>query len=236
MALAPVRYPSGVTNRARNDALGFFPMPDPTRVITYYNDFHTYAAAEWTVTETDAASTQALSAGAAGGVLLLTHDVTTATAVNQAQLATESFKIVVGKQLWLKTRFALTASTMNNFGALIGLAITDTSAVVAVTDGFYFRKSTGAATLEFVTEKASTETASGTIATLVTATYVTCAAYYNGKDSIEVWVDDVKVATITTLTNLPDTEELAVTIAAVNATAGAANVLSVDYVLVSVER
>ena len=232
----PVRYPSGVTNVGARDPLAQFPANDPTRLITYWNDFHNYTAGDWTVTETDAASTQAVSTGANGGVLLLTHDTTTATAVNQIQNVNETFKIVVGKQMWLKARFALTAGTMANFGALIGLAILDTSAVVGVSDGFFFRKATGASTLEFVLEKNSTETTTGTIATLTTATFVTVAAYYNGKNAVDVWVNGAKVATITTLTNLCDDEELSVTLAAVNATAGAANVLSVDYILVSTER
>lgn len=230
----PVRYPNGVTNAGPNDPLRNFVDTDPTKAYRYWNDFHTYTAGDWTVTETQAGATQAINAGAAGGVLLLTND-TGNTDVNQLQLASETFKYVAGKQFWMKARFALTA-TLANFGAVIGLAITDTTAAAAVSDGIYWRKASGASTLEFVVEKDSTETASGTLATMVSGTFVTVAAYYNGKDEIECWVDGVKTATITTLTNLPDDEELAVTIASVNATTGAANVLAVDYLLLAVER
>lgn len=234
----PVRFPNGVTNVGKTNPMSDFVMPDPTKVITYFNDFHTYTSGEWTVTETDAAATQAVSTGAKGGVLLLTQDVTTATAANQLQCTNETFKLVAGKKLWLKARFALTAGTMNNFGALVGLAILDTSAVVAVSDGFYFRKSTGSSALEMVIEKDSTESSVTMIAApgTTTATFYECAAYYNGKDSVEVWLDGVKVGTHTTLTNLCDDEELTVTLASVNATAGAANVLSVDYIFVATER
>jgi hypothetical protein len=231
----PARFDNGLTNVSKNNPLKNFIDTDPTKAYRYFNDFHTYVAGDWTVTETQAGATQALSAGAAGGVLLLTND-TGNTDVNQLQLATESFKHVAGKQWWIKSRFALTADTMGNFGAVVGLAITDTSATAGVTDGIYFRKASGAATLEFVVEKDSTETASGTLATMVTATFVEVAAYYNGKDAIECWVNGVHTATITTLTNVPDDEELAVTLATVNATAGAANVLSVDYIFIAVER
>lgn len=230
----PARFGNGVTNATVNDPLGNFIDTDPTKAYRWFNDFHTYVAGDWTVTETQAGATQAISAGAAGGVLLLTND-TGNTDVNQIQLASETFKYVAGKQMWMKARFALTA-TLANFGAVIGLAITDTTAAAAVSDGIYFRKASGASTLEFVVEKDSTETTTGTIATMTTGTFVTVAAYYNGKDSFEVWVDGVKSATITTLTNVPDDEELAITIASVNATTGAANVLSVDYLFVAVER
>ena len=230
----PVRYPNGVTNAGINDPLRNFVDTDPTKSYRWFNDFHTYVAGDWTVTETQAGATQAISAGAAGGVLLLTNDAGN-TDVNQLQLASETFKYVAGKQFWMKARFALTA-TLANFGAVIGLAITDTTATAAVSDGIFWRKASGASTLEFVVEKDSTETASGTLATMVSGTFVTVAAYYNGKDEIECWVDGVKTATITTLTNVPDDEELAITIASVNATTGAANVLSVDYLFVAIER
>jgi len=230
----PVRYPNGVTNAGINDPLRNFVDTDPTKAYRWFNDFHTYVAGDWTVTETQAGATQAISAGAAGGVLLLTNDAGN-TDVNQLQLASETFKYVAGKQFWMKARFALTA-TLANFGAVIGLAITDTTATAAVSDGIFWRKASGASTLEFVVEKDSTETASGTLATMVSGTFVTVAAYYNGKDEIECWVDGVKTATITTLTNVPDDEELAITIASVNATTGAANVLSVDYLFVAIER
>ena len=93
----PVRYPNGVTNAGPNDPLRNFVDTDPTKVYRYFNDFHTYVAGDWTVTETQAGATQAINAGAAGGVLLLTND-TGNTDVNQLQLASETFKYVAGKQ------------------------------------------------------------------------------------------------------------------------------------------
>jgi hypothetical protein len=233
---APVRYPSGVTNVDAYDPMSAFPALDPSKLVTYYNDFHIYTAGDWTVTETAAGATQAIVAGK-GGILALTHDAGGgATDVVQLQNPQETFKIVSGKKLWIKARFAATAETISNFGVLVGLAITDTSAVVGVTDGFYFRMATGASgALTMVLEKDSTES-SVTVGTLTTATYVEVGAYYNGKDAVEVWLNGAKVGTHTTLTNLCDDEELSVTIASVNATGAAANVLSVDYILVATER
>jgi len=232
----PVRYPSGVTNVGANDALRNMPEPDPTKTIMFWDDFFTYTAANWTVTETAAGATQAINTGARGGILELTGTAGGgATDVTQIQLINETFKCTSGKQLWIKARFAATA-TLANFGILVGLAITDTSAVAGVSDGIYFRKATGAATLEAVIEKDSTESTSGTIATMVSGTYVECALYYNGKNAVEVYYNGNKVYTFTTLTNLCQDEELAVTLASVNATAAAANVLSVDYIMVAEER
>lgn len=233
MPIAPARFPFGVTNRAPRDPLGMLPMPDPTRTITYWNDFHTFTSGDWTTTETQAGATQAVNTGANGGALLLTNTTGT-TDVNQVQLVNETFKLIAGKQTWIKASFSATA-TLANFGILVGLAITDTTAVAGVSDGIFFRKPTGSSTLSAVLCKNSTETTQS-LGTMVSGTSVTAAMYYNGKDAVECWLDGAKVGTITTLTNLCDDEELAVTIASVNATTGAANVLSVDYILVSSER
>ncbi len=231
---SPVRYPSGVTNVAQADPLGMFPDADPTRLITYFNDFHNYTSGDWTVTETQAGATQAVNTGASGGVLLLTN-ATGNTDVNQVQLINETFKLSSGKQFWLKARFALTAGTMANFGGLVGLAITDTSATAGVSDGIFFRKPSGGSTLSAVLCKDSTETTQS-LGTMTTATFVTAGLYYNGKNAVECWLDGAKIGSITTLTNLPNDEELAITLASVNATTGAANVLSVDYILAALER
>jgi hypothetical protein len=235
---APVRYPNGVTNVDVSDPLHDFIASDPTRLITYFNDFHTYTAGEWTVTETDAASTQAVSTGASGGVLLLTHDTTTATAILQLQNPNETFRLSTNKRFWMKARFSATAATMANYGVLVGLSILDTSAVAGVTDGFYFRKQTGASVFEFVQEKDSAESTVTLAAApgLTTATMVEVAAYYDGKGTTEAYLNGVKIGSITSTTNLCNDEDLTITLAAVNATAGAANVLSVDYIFAALER
>lgn len=229
---APARFPSGVTNVPVRDPLYMLPDRDPSRIIEYWDDFHLYTAAQWTVTETQSAATQEVNTGASGGILLLTN-ATGTTDVNQIQLVNETFKLSSGKQFWLKTRFALTA-TLANFGGLIGLAITDTTAVAGVSDGIFFRKPTGSSTLSAVLCKNSTETTQS-LGTMVSGTYVTAAMYYDGKSSVECWLDGAKIGTVAT-TNLCDDEELAITIASVNATTGAANVLACDYVYAALER
>lgn len=233
MARPPVRFPSGVTTVGARHPMYMYPNPDPFRAYSYFDDFHTYAAASWTVTETQAGATQAINTGAAGGILELTN-ATGNTDVNQIQLINETFKYVSGKQFWLRARFAATA-TLANFGIMVGLSITDTTAVAGVSDGIFFRKPTGSSTLSAVLCKNSTETTQA-LGTMVSGTYVDAAMYYDGRGSVECWLDGAKIGTIATLTNLVDDEELAVTIASVNATTGAANVLSVDTFLAAIER
>lgn len=229
---SPTRFPAGSTNVSVRDPLYMMPEHDQSRLVSYWNDFHTYTSGDWTLTETQAGATQAVDTGAHGGILKLTNATGTSD-VNQIQLINETFKLASGKQFWMKTRFALTA-TLANFGGLIGLAITDTTAVAGVSDGIFVRKPTGSSTLSAVVCKNSTETTQA-LGTMVSGTYVTAALYYNGKNAIEAWLDGAKIGTMAT-TNLPDDEELAITLASVNATSGAANVLACDYLMLKMER
>lgn len=229
----PARFPSGVTDQPRRSALADLPFPDPFRTIAYIDDFHTFTSGNWTVTETQSGATQAVSTGAAGGILLLTNTTGT-TDVNQIQLINETFKYVSGKKFWIRSRFAATA-TLANFGIMVGLAITDTTAVAGVSDGIFFRKPTGSSTLSAVLCKNSTETTQA-LGTMASGTYTDVTMYYDGRGNVECWQDGAKIGTISTLTNLVDDEELAVTIASVNATTGAANVLAVDTFMAAFER
>lgn len=115
---------------------------------------------------------------------------------------------------------------------MLGLQITDTTPL-AVTDGVYFLKADGSTTLNLLVTKNSTSTTTAA-ATLVDDTYVTVGFVYNGSDKIDVFVNDVRIATSVT-TNLVDDEELTLSFGIQNGEA-AAKVLSLDYLFVSKER
>src|SRR5688500_1063539 len=95
----PARFPSGVTTVESTDPLGQFGLPDPTKWHTYFNDFDTFVAGDWTITTTEAgagSATEALT-DADGGVLLVTNDA----ADNDAdffQKVGESFLLASGKR------------------------------------------------------------------------------------------------------------------------------------------
>lgn len=228
--MAPSRFPSGVTNVSATNVFRDLLVADPTRLHTYFNDFDIYTAGDWTVTETTAGATQATVAGD-GGLLALVTEAND-NDVNQLQ-GQETFLIATNKKLWYKARWKVSNATETD--VYMGLIITDTDIVGGVTDGIYFRKADDAAVLIHVLELNSTESSSGTVATVVADTFIETAFYYNGKDAVEVYIDGVKVATHTTLTNLCTDEELAVTISLTNGSA-AARTLTVDYVYVAKER
>lgn len=230
--MATTRFPSGVTNVEKASTLGAMGQPDPTKFYTYFDDFNYFSAADWTITTTEAgagSATEALT-DAAGGVLLITND----DADNDADFFNkvgESFSFESGKKLWFKSRFKVSDATQSDF--IIGLQITDTTPL-DVTDGVFFQKDDGDASLDFHVEKDGTATTASAVATIVDDTYVTVGFYYNGSDELQYFVDDAKVGTSVT-TNLPDDEVLTVSFGIQNGEA-AAKTMSIDYILAVKER
>ena len=233
---SPTRFPSGVSTAVKTNPLGNFGMPDPTKWHVFFDDFDTYVAADWTVTAVGAA-TRALTDGD-GGLLLVTN----AAADNdssQNQKLGESFLLTSGKKTIFKARLKVSDATQSDL--LIGLAVLDTTLIAAagdgVTDGVFFQKDDGVATLDVYCQKDTTtgQTSAAAIATLVADTFVTLSWYYDGVDSISYYINDVHTGTLSaTSTFLPDTE-LTVSFAMQNGEA-VAKTQTLDYIFVAQER
>ena len=204
-----------------------FPLGTKEDYYEWFDDFHSYAAADWTITTTEAGAGDATEAvgNLAGGVLVLTNDA----ADNDAdflQYTKETFKFVSGKVLRFQSRFKVSDATESDF--VMGLQITDTTPL-AVTDGIYFRKDDGDALLDFVVIKDSTATTITGAHTMVNDTWVTVEFYYDGSGSdIDVFIDGVSVGAAA-LTNVPDDEELTISFGIQNGEA-VAKVMSVDFI------
>jgi hypothetical protein len=228
---APVRYPNGVTNSAKETNMGMAIMPDPAKVHMYFDDFDKYVAADWTITTTEngGSATEALG-NADGGVLVITNFSADDDA-DFFQKKGESFKFVVGKKIWFKSRFKVSDATQSDF--VMGLQLTDTSPL-AVDDGVFFRKDDGDAYLDFVVTKNGTATTATAIHTVVDDTYLVAGFYYNGVDAIEYYINDVKIGT-SVVTNMSDDEELTVSFGIQNGVA-VAKIMTVDYILAAKER
>ena len=237
---SPVRFPNGVTNVSPTDMLGQMGMLDPTKYIVDFEDFHRYAAGDWTVTETQAGATQALtSAHGPGGMLLLTNTAAD-NDVNQIQRAVESFEFTSGKKTWFASRLKITdaGTDVTHSDVYVGLIITDTDLVGGVSDGVYFKKpDETAGTISFVSEYNNTETTQAAVGTFVHNTFIELGFYYDGGTNIEVYVDNAKVATVTVAlgTTLCNDEELTPTVSMTNGEAVIKNVV-IDWIFACQER
>lgn len=226
--MSTTRFPNGVTNVAEDSlfaALGQLAGPE---FHTYFEDFDYYTAADWTVTETQAGATQALTDGD-GGLLLLTNTAADNDLV-ALQKVGESYRFESGKKLFFEARFKVSNATQSD--VVMGLQITDTTPL-DVTDGVFFLKSDDSTTISLLVEKNNTATTTS-VGTLADDTYIRLGFYYDGNSSIQAFVNGTYVATSAT-TNLVDDEDLTISFAIQNGNA-VARTMTVDYIYVAKER
>ena len=227
--MTTTRFPNGITNVGEQSLFAELGQPAATIFHTYFEDFDYYTAGDWTVTETDAGATQALTDGD-GGLLLITNTAADNDLVS-LQKKGESFRFESGKALFFEARFKVSDATQSD--VVIGLQITDTTPL-DVTDGVFFIKADGAATVNFLVEKNNTATTASSIATMANDTYIRLGFYYDGSSAVQYFVNGTYTGSSVT-TNLPDDEDMTVTIAIQNGEA-AAKTMTVDYVYVAKER
>jgi hypothetical protein len=227
--MTTTRFPNGVTNASEDSLFAQLGQPAATEFHTYFEDFDYYTAANWTVTETDSGATQALADGD-GGLLLITNTAADNDLVSLQKVG-ESFRFATGKKLFFEARFKVSDATQSD--VVIGLQITDTTPL-DVTDGVFFIKADGAATVDFRVEKNNTATTASAMATMANDTYIRLGFYYDGVDAVQYFVNGTYTGSSVT-TNLPDDEDLTVTFAIQNGEA-VAKTMTVDYIYVAKER
>ena len=227
--LLVTRFPNGVTNVGEDSPFADLAMPAPTKFHTYYEDFDYYVAANWTVTETQAGATQALTDGD-GGLLLITNTAADDDLV-ALQKVGESYRFASGKELFFEARLKVSDATQSD--VVIGLQITDATPL-DVSDGVFFIKADGSTSVSLLVEKNGTATTTSSVATMANDTFISLGFYYDGASSIQYFVNGVVKGTSVT-TNLPDDEDMTVSIALQNGEA-VAKTMTVDYVFVAKER
>jgi hypothetical protein len=227
--MTTTRFPNGITNVGEQSLFAELGQPAATIFHTYFEDFDYYTAGDWTVTETDSGATQALTDGD-GGLLLITNTAADNDLVS-LQKKGESFRFESGKALFFEARFKVSDATQSD--VVIGLQITDTTPL-DVSDGVFFIKADGAATVNFLVEKNNTATTASSIATMANDTYIRLGFYYDGSSAVQYFVNGTYTGSSVT-TNLPDDEDMTVTIAIQNGEA-VAKTMTVDYVYVAKER
>jgi len=236
--MTTTHFRNGVSNQIPGNPLFEYPYLDPTKYTTYFNDFLTYHADEWTITTTEAgtgSATEALTSQA-GGALLITN----AAGDNDLDffnLKGESFKFSSTKRMFFKAKFKVSDATQSD--VVMGLTITDTTPL-DTTDGIFFQKDDGDTNIDFHIEKDNAATSNSAIGTLADDTFITVAFAYDpkgnaGAGSFSIFMDDVKVGEQKTLTNVPDDEELTVAFGIQNGEA-AAKTMTLDFVICAVER
>lgn len=194
--MVSTNFPNGVTNVLESAVLGQMRRPVPVgNTFGYWDDFaepiSSTDGAPWAI---DSVGTTVYgTADGVGGIAT----ITTAGADNDhtyAQLLPESFILASNKELWFSTRIALDDVVQSDW--IAGLYVTDTTPIAGITDGCYFIKSDGAATVDFVSVVGSTATTLASIATLVNDTFARFDYYWDGVEYIHVFVDEVLIGRV----------------------------------------
>lgn len=226
------RFPYGVTNNGQDTIFADMVQNDPTKFHQYWNDFDTYTAGDWVVTETDAGATEALTAGD-GGLLLITNTAADNDLV-ALQKTPAAFSFTSGKKAFFKARLKVSDATQSDL--VVGLQVVDTTPL-DVTDGIYFLKADGAATLDVICRKdASTgSTSASAVASMANDTFVELAWYYDGISKVYYAVDGSVLGSLDASSSyLPDAV-CTVSLAIQNGEA-VAKTMTVDYVFAAIER
>ncbi len=202
-------------------------------VHEFKEDFDYFVSGDWTQTD-QATPTVALIDGM-GGILRIANDVNDTDFTSLLKVG-ESFLFQTTTDIWYETRIKTNDATDSViFAGLVIKSATDPVGT-APTDGVYFYKADAAAPVVLKIVKNSTATTSGTVLSMADATWCRLGFHYSSADSaIYVYGDGVLVRTITTLTNLPDDEELTPYMAIENG-AGASKQLDTDYIYAAQTR
>lgn len=233
------RWNNGICDATEAGLFNRFAGLLPYRYFVYNDDFLKYTAADWVVTETDAGTTQAITAAGPEGVLAITNVSAGATDASSLQWAGGSgavstqFLWDATKDFLLYTRFKVSVAATT--GMIIGVADTDTTPVASLpANGIFITKTSASATLNATVRKAAS---SSTVAlgTMADDTYVTAGLYFSSTyNTWSAYLDNVKIGSITTDAISP-TAAMAPTIGILNG-ASAALVLSVDKIFVAKQR
>lgn len=175
----PTRYPSGVASTPPGWLLGDLSTLGGPNIYSYFNDFNTYDAADWTVTSSGGGATGTSSLTGGNGGLLLVQSGITENDIQANQLAATSFHFVSGQDVWFAINFEVSDATQSD--VIFGLA--DTFADMTPTDGVYFSKVDGSTSMLYNVTAAGTST-TGTVGTLVAATRYAMGFYYKGSAAV----------------------------------------------------
>lgn len=134
-----------------------------------------------------------------------------------------------------------TGDTVTQSDFYAGLILQDTDITGGVTDGIYFKKADGAATIECVVERDSVESTSGAVATLAESTWYELAINVEmgagGAGTAHFFINGSKVASVASLTMPYDSEEyLTPSLEFMSGDASGTRYLDVDYIGCAGER
>lgn len=231
------RFPNGLCDGEPDGAYSNFAGLRPARYIQFWDDFLTYIAGNWVLTETAAGSTEVIVTGD-GGILAITN--VSAGATDEASIqwsgggaaVVPQFTFDATKDMAIHARFKV--SDVINTAFVIGLAIADTTPVASLpANGIFFNKVAASANL-LANLRASAASQTVTVGAMVNDTYVTVGFVYTAATGYwQAFMGTTLIGSILAPTS--PSVAVAPTIGLLNAST-TAHVLSIDYMFVLRQR
>lgn len=228
----PARFPNGITNNTKNNVFGDLPFIDPTKFITFFDDFHRYAPADWTITTVEAGSgsaTEALTDLDGGGLVITTDNAANDT--DYFQTVGEMIKPEANKKLFFKTRYKI--NTVANTYHYAGLLSRTTDPQGSFQDGIFFKTDTDTQQDLRMGEATLLPNQKNNVLTWTNNTFNELAFYYNGNGETKFYVNGNYVWTFST-TDIPEVE-LCPSFG-LKTSAAATRAMTIDYIFAAKER
>lgn len=227
------RFPDGLNASRLDTIFSSMPFLDPTKFHIYDDDFDQYVAADWTVTETQAGATQALTAGD-GGQLSLVNSAAD-NDVNQIQKLPAAFLPVIGKRLFMKCRFSVSDLVQSDVAVGLINASADATILANSVDGIFFLKADDANSVSIFSRL---DNAAGSVTAVVgalVAGFNDLDLYYDGGDRIYYGLNGAVVGSLAVSAATFPNAITTVTASLKNGEA-AAKTLIVDRLFIALER
>lgn len=239
------QLPGGFTNAAPHQTMSEAGTPDPSWSQMYHNDFNTFVAADLTQSGVGAPTYAAVANRGPGGILALQTSGAAGDSANVFQ-PVASFQLTLGKHLFFKTRFQVTANSQADT-LYAGLSASGATAI-GTTDGLFFYKAPGQTgfVLRSVIGSAITDTPLPAACAIADATYLELGFHIDQAGNVEAFFNpttgNVPVPVGSARGRVASVQGLALTQLILAVCAGVLNgaasssTMAIDYLTVSAER
>jgi hypothetical protein len=235
--------PNGMNNAAPGSTMVNSAQPDPSGNHTFFDEFDSFATANWTITNVGVTPTNALTSEDGGA--LLTTTTTGAADASYLQRTVATFKIQAARQAMFKARLKPSDSLNSDiYAGMIALSATP----LAAAEALYFFKAAGQRNwvLRSVLTGSVTDLALPAACVAADNTYTEVGFAFDGRDLYAYFNSQIGTQTFNPATMNRDYVAVARNVNLSTALmspsfgirngAAAAKTLTTDYLLVSYER
>jgi len=242
---SPLRRLNGVSSVTSDDPMGDIPYLDPTKWITFMDDFALIpdAGEAWTHTNTN--GTLAVAADTTNDVPTITTQTLGGADNDLSQLypATATMTITAAKKAVFEAKIKVDKGSGGTIGQqelFLGLSSAQTGADFMASDGLSmavddcvgFVSYDGSANINCIVRDTDVESVDTGATTYADATWYTLSWRYNGAGTVKFYANDSEIAS---LTDIP--EDTALTpMMFIKGGEAKASVLSTDYIFYARER